>query len=468
VRWSGKEISTEDVRQKDWATLQYLHLWFYADQPQEGTVQITLHSQFEDKEGEQDKEGKYPLKEGTFKATLPLPHSGGNGRRAVPVWQECVLHRTRFTPEGDASWLHIVRLSLSRSTKGGKGKEGTEGKEEKIGNLYVGDIVTYTGRTRWTLAGETVVSHCDDAAAWPGATADRVKEEEGALKWLPAETPEIMLGVLPANDWSPYRYLRFWARLPEGKDLPVKVTVHTEKPEDAKDEPRGEEKWTKIGTFSAQITLDQSEWSPYQFSLTQFAKQDEPDWEGVQRVTLSVPPPSPASGGRAGDGGLPDGTVIYLDDLSLYSGRKWYWILAVVAGLMFYTVYSKRYVWFSRLILAVMMGLFAGSAFKGFVTEMFPQISSSFKPLWGNHLSPLDIFNNLVFILTLLCVLMYFFFSFEHKHTVVRGSARMGRWLLMICFGVIFGNTVMGRMSLFIERLMFLLHDWWPHVIGKG
>jgi hypothetical protein len=63
---------------------------------------------------------------------------------------------------------------------------------------------------------------------------------------------------------------------------------------------------------------------------------------------------------------------------------------------------------------------------------------------------------------------MYFFFSFEHKHTVVRGSARMGRWLLMICFGVIFGNTVMGRMSLFIDRLMFLLNDWWPHVVGKG
>ena len=56
----------------------------------------------------------------------------------------------------------------------------------------------------------------------------------------------------------------------------------------------------------------------------------------------------------------------------------------------------------------------------------------------------------------------YFFFSFEHKHVVVQRTAAAGRWFLMIGFGAIFGATVMGRMTLFIGRLNFILTDWWP------
>jgi len=33
----------------------------------------------------------------------------------------------------------------------------------------------------------------------------------------------------------------------------------------------------------------------------------------------------------------------------------------------------------------------------------------------------------------------------------------LGRWLLMLTFGIVFGNTVMGRFSLFISRLDFLM-----------
>jgi hypothetical protein len=446
VRWLGKEISTAEVRRRDWATLQYLHLWLYADQPQEGTLQVTLHSQREDREAEKDEQGQYPLKEGRFQATLPLHFQG---------WQECVLHRSRFVPEGEASWHHIVRLSLARS-RPPAAEEGPA--------LAVGPIRAYLGRTAWTLAGETVISQCDDAAAWPGATPNSVQEGEGALRWRPQEKPEIVLGALPLNDWSKAHYLRFWASLqpaPEGPSpplrLPVTLTVYTQKQEDVQGAPPGEETWLQEGRFSTQITVDQGPWTRYQVALPQFEKHGEANWKGIVRLTFSVPPDR-----------VPPGTSLLLDDLALYHGRKWYWILALVAGLMFYSVYSPRYVWFSRLIIAVMMGLGAGAAFKGFVTEIFPQVSSSFKPLWGPDLTPLQIFNHLVFVLTLFCVLMYFFFSFEHKHPLVRGSARTGRWLLMICFGVIFGNTVMGRMSLFIDRLMFLINDWWPHVMGRG
>jgi hypothetical protein len=36
----------------------------------------------------------------------------------------------------------------------------------------------------------------------------------------------------------------------------------------------------------------------------------------------------------------------------------------------------------------------------------------------------------------------------------------MGRWLLMVGFGAIFGTTMMTRFVLFIDRAYFLLIEW--------
>jgi hypothetical protein len=64
------------------------------------------------------------------------------------------------------------------------------------------------------------------------------------------------------------------------------------------------------------------------------------------------------------------------------------------------------------------------------------------------------------FVATLVCVMVYFLFSFEHRSKPVRGAVRAGRWLLMLSFGAFFGNTVMTRLAVFLERVEFLLHDW--------
>ncbi|MBT5534997.1 hypothetical protein HOK31_18165, partial [Candidatus Poribacteria bacterium] len=55
--------------------------------------------------------------------------------------------------------------------------------------------------------------------------------------------------------------------------------------------------------------------------------------------------------------------------------------------------------------------------------------------------------------------LTYFFFSIEHRGAVGRVS-RVGIWFLMIGFGSAFGNTVMNRVMLLIQRVEFLLQDW--------
>jgi hypothetical protein len=56
-------------------------------------------------------------------------------------------------------------------------------------------------------------------------------------------------------------------------------------------------------------------------------------------------------------------------------------------------------------------------------------------------------------------VLVYFFFSLEHKG-VVGKTARVGVWFLMITFGAAFGFTVMGRITLLVGRFDFLFNDW--------
>lgn len=71
-----------------------------------------------------------------------------------------------------------------------------------------------------------------------------------------------------------------------------------------------------------------------------------------------------------------------------------------------------------------------------------------------------DYFDNWVSVITVVCVMSYFFFTFRRRGPIVEGASNLGRWLLMIGFGAFFGNTVMTRMSFLLDRLMFLIDDW--------
>ncbi|NUQ00164.1 MAG: hypothetical protein HUU35_09955 [Armatimonadetes bacterium] len=142
----------------------------------------------------------------------------------------------------------------------------------------------------------------------------------------------------------------------------------------------------------------------------------------------------------------------------------WYWILPPLIALMFYTVYLPKYSWMSRFLISVLFGLGAGAAFRGFASQVFPQIAASFLPIVPRAATATseavtigDALNNLVFVLTLVCVMVYFFFSFRHQNKAISSTARVGRWLLMVAFGATFGSTVMARFSLLIDRIQFLL-----------
>lgn len=146
---------------------------------------------------------------------------------------------------------------------------------------------------------------------------------------------------------------------------------------------------------------------------------------------------------------------------------NWPWFFVAVIGLGFYAVYSKKYNWISRISIGILLGLISGQIFQKTAQQYLPLIRSTFKPIVnppvpeGSGLTPLGIgLSNLVFVLIVLCVLSYFFFSFEQKNKVIQGTARSGRLMMMIAFGAIFGSTVMARMALLIDRVWFLMHNW--------
>jgi hypothetical protein len=138
-------------------------------------------------------------------------------------------------------------------------------------------------------------------------------------------------------------------------------------------------------------------------------------------------------------------------------------LLAALLGLLWYGLYHPRTVWLSRMVMGLTVGAGAGLAFKAEINDKLPQILASFKSPYVPA-SEMTAFNNpinnVLFLIIVLSVLSYFFFSVEHKGAAARGASRFGRLCLMVTFGVFFGNTVMTRMSVFIERIWFLLREW--------
>lgn len=159
----------------------------------------------------------------------------------------------------------------------------------------------------------------------------------------------------------------------------------------------------------------------------------------------------------------PDGTL---------SGEYNPWVLLYIApmlfGLLYYFLYSTRYAWLAKIVIGFTLGMSGGLAFKAFFNGMMPQLVKSFKPLVVFQQGVFDVWasiENVVFVFTLLAVMYYFFVSLRVRPAVLESFGKSGRWLMMICFGAFFGSTVMARMALLVERLQFLIVDWWRAIV---
>lgn len=161
----------------------------------------------------------------------------------------------------------------------------------------------------------------------------------------------------------------------------------------------------------------------------------------------------------------PDGSIV-----KPYQPLYMFYLVPILFGLLFYSVYFKRIRWLSRLVIGVTLGASAGMSFKGFYAEIIPQLLSSFKSVIVFNAGSFDVYasvSNTVFIVTLLSVMWYFFFTIRIENGSVSIVNSIGRWLMMVCFGAFFGSTVMARMALLVERISFMTIDWWRVVVAN-
>ena len=154
---------------------------------------------------------------------------------------------------------------------------------------------------------------------------------------------------------------------------------------------------------------------------------------------------------------------------------NFFFVIPIIFGILLLMRLSPKGGWLSRWPLAFIVGTTAGLNFIRYLrSDFINQISSTIVPMVVNWHGFGDFFanfnlsatgqfammlSNFVVFIGVICGIIYFFFSKEHSGWFGRAS-RVGIWVLMITFGASFGYTVMGRISLLVGRLTFLLRDW--------
>jgi len=140
-------------------------------------------------------------------------------------------------------------------------------------------------------------------------------------------------------------------------------------------------------------------------------------------------------------------------------GGNWWLFIPGLLGVLMFTRFSSKFSWVSRTSLAFVMGTTAGifliSELHG---RVLPQMQDTMLSLAGADGFRATLFS-VIIVVGVLSTLIYFYFSKEHKGAL-GATARVGIWFIMISFGAHFGYTVMGRVSLLIGRVQFLIEDW--------
>ncbi len=145
----------------------------------------------------------------------------------------------------------------------------------------------------------------------------------------------------------------------------------------------------------------------------------------------------------------------------LAAGENWLLIIPGLLGILYITRFFPKIAWLSRYPIAFVMGTAMGVGFPlSMKALVLRQLEATMLPVYSSGMSIDLVIGNIVLILGTLAALIYFFFSKPHKGWFFGTGSRIGIWVIMVGFGATFGFTVMGRVSLLIGRIQFLLGDW--------
>ncbi len=138
------------------------------------------------------------------------------------------------------------------------------------------------------------------------------------------------------------------------------------------------------------------------------------------------------------------------------AGGQWSLLIPIIIGILMYTRFFPKIAWMNRYGMALIVSSGAALGLRAAIqTQFLDQIAAMFVPF--NNI------NNVILTVGALCVITYFFFLKKNADRF-SGSLKvvphLGRLVMMVAFGATFGTTVMGRVSLLINRVQFLLQGW--------
>lgn len=135
-----------------------------------------------------------------------------------------------------------------------------------------------------------------------------------------------------------------------------------------------------------------------------------------------------------------------------FQEQQWLMLIPFLIGLLLFARFFKQTEWASRWPVAILVGVQMAVA-------IVTSLSGKVMKLTVATMVPLNSFDNVVMFVLVIASLTYFLFSFKQEGILGKIS-KLGRYGLMITFGVTFGNYVMSRLTLVISRMQFLLFDF--------
>ena len=141
------------------------------------------------------------------------------------------------------------------------------------------------------------------------------------------------------------------------------------------------------------------------------------------------------------------------------SAGQFIYIVPLLLGLMYFTRFMPKVSWIVRIPIGFTIGWGAGLSIPAYFQ------ADVLRQLEGTVVTPTTFSDTasgiwaVIILIGVVCTLIYFFFSREHKG-LLGSASRLGIIFIMIGFGASFGYTVMARVSLLIGRIQFLLGPW--------
>jgi hypothetical protein len=138
-----------------------------------------------------------------------------------------------------------------------------------------------------------------------------------------------------------------------------------------------------------------------------------------------------------------------------------YLVIPLALGLLLLTKLRASWAPLGNSSIAFLFGVGSALALGGALSgTLLPQLSAT--------VVPLDSLENVLLVLGTLGALLSFRFVQPQSarggthvlETVGRGWGYLGRWFVLIAFGAIFASTAISRVSILVNRVYFLLHDW--------